>query len=92
LPFPFIFGFGNLSAWPFVLVLGLVSTGMAYLFFNLGLEKVEAGFASIIMIIVHPLVAILLAVVIISEELNLRIILGGVLLLLAGIYLEWHKR
>ncbi len=93
LPIPFIFGFGNLiNVLPLVLFLGVVSTGVAYLFYNLSLEKVEAEEASIIETITIPLVSIFLAVIIINEEINSRTILGGIILVFAGIYLETHKK
>jgi len=93
LPIPFIFGLGNiLNVLPLVLFLGFVSTGLAYLFYNLALEKVEAEEASIIETITVPLVSIFLAVIIIAEEINSRTILGGIVLVCAGIYLETHKK
>jgi len=92
-PFPFIYGFGNVQAvLPFILVLGLVGTGLTYLFLNLALEKMEAEMASITSIIIGPLVAVALAVLIINESLNEKILTGGALLILAGIYLETHSK
>ncbi|MFC1753889.1 DMT family transporter [Thermoproteota archaeon] len=93
LPFPFIFGFGNLSGvWVHVLILAIVSTGLAYLFYNLALQKIEAEIGSIIAMIITPLLSIILAVLIINETLNMRILLGGGLLVIAGVYLEMHKK
>lgn len=93
LPFPFIFGIGNIMAvWHYLLLLGIVSTGLAYLFYNLALEKIEAEIAAIISIIVSPLFAIFLAVVVINEDLNYRIITGGLVLIIAGIYLQTHRK
>ncbi len=93
LPFPIIQGLGNLSqVWIYVVLLGIVSTGLAYLFYNLALEKIEAEIGSIIATIITPLVSIILAVLIIGEQLNIRTITGGGLLILSGIYLEMHNK
>lgn len=91
LPFPFVYGLGDIQPVIFyVLVLGLFSTGLAYLFFNLALKRLEAGTSSIIVNVITPLIAIGLAVLVVQEELNFQIILGGSLLILAGVYLEMH--
>lgn len=93
LPFPFIFGWGNLSEvlW-LVLGLGIFSTGFAYLFHNLALEKIGAEISSIFIMLTMPLSGIVLAFFILGEELNLRIIIGGIILLAAGIYLQAHNK
>jgi drug/metabolite transporter (DMT)-like permease len=93
LPFPIYYGLGNLSSvWQYVLLLGFVSTGLVYLLYNLALEKIEAEIASIITTIISPIISIGLAVLIINEQINNRIIIGGALLIIAGIYLEMHNR
>ena len=93
LPFPFIFGWGNLSEviW-LVLGLGIFSTGFAYLFHNLALEKIGAEISSIFIMLTMPLSGILLAFFILGEELNLRIIIGGIILIAAGVYLQAHNK
>jgi drug/metabolite transporter (DMT)-like permease len=93
LPFPFIFGWGNLSEvlW-LVLGLGIFSTGFAYLFHNLALEKIGAEISSIFIMLTMPLSGILLAFFILGEELNLRVIIGGIILLAAGVYLQAHNK
>jgi drug/metabolite transporter (DMT)-like permease len=93
LPFPLVYGFGNITeVWIPLLLLGFVSTGLAYLLFNLGLQNVEAETASIINIIVTPLVAIPLAFFFVNEEITPRVILGGAILISAGIYLQLENR
>ncbi len=93
LPFPFIFGFGNITAiFVYVVLLGVVSTGLAYLMYNMALEHMEAETCSIIATIITPIISIILAVFIISEYVDWRIIIGGVLLIMAGIYLETHNK
>lgn len=93
LPMPFVFGFGNLAiAWPYVLFLGLVSTGTAYLFYNFGLQKIEAEEASVITTIINPIFAIVFAFLVIAETLEFKTIIGGTILIIAGVYLETHRK
>ena len=91
-PAPFIFGIqGVYTALPYIILLGIISTALAYLFLNLALEKIGAEISSLVLIIITPLTSILLAVLIIHEPINLRTIIGGTILIIAGIYLEQHK-
>jgi len=91
-PFPIIKGLGNISqVWPYVILLGVVSTGLAYIFYNLALETLEAEIGSIISTIITPLLSIILAVIIIKEPINLKTIIGGIVLISSGIYLESHN-
>lgn len=93
LPFPIMQGFGNISqVWIYVVLLGFVSTGLAYVFYNLALEKIEAEMGSIIATIITPSVSIILAVLLIGEQLNLKTIIGGGLLIISGLYLETHNK
>ncbi|MAG47887.1 hypothetical protein CL617_04740 [archaeon] len=94
LPFPFIYGFGSFSleSLKYILLLGFIATALQFLFYNMALKKVEAETDSLINTIVSPIVAIILAVLIISEPLNLRTIIGGSILVFSGIYLETHKK
>jgi len=94
LPFPFIYGLGNLSGsvmW-YVLGLGILSTGVTYLFHNLALEKIGAEISSIVIMISMPLAGIIGAFIILGEDLNVRVITGGVILIIAGIYLQAHEK
>lgn len=93
LPFPLIFGFGQIkSVWLLVLALGIISTALAYFLYNLALEKIEVEIVSLIYIIIGPLTAILLAYFFLGEGLNIRTIIGGSLLMVAGVYLQIHKK
>jgi len=90
-PAVFIWGLGNIGeVRMYVLWIWVISTGLAYLFFNFALEKLEAEVASIILMTIVPVVAIVLAVLRIKEGLNVRTIIGGVILICAGLYLELH--
>jgi drug/metabolite transporter (DMT)-like permease len=93
LPFPFIYGFGDVGAvLPWILGLGALSTGLGYLFYNLALEKIEAEIASIVEMIGVPIISVLLAVIIINEDLSAQIIIGGLVLVISGVYLELHNK
>ncbi len=89
LPMPFIFGFGKIS-WS-VVSLGVISSGAAYLFYNLGFEKVEAEIGSLITNILAPIAALFFAFTIIGETANNQVLIGGALLVIAGLYLKTHN-
>ena len=89
LPFPFFYGLGqwsSVSLW--LILLGIFPTGLAYLLLAYGLEKIEADMTSTLIMIATPLASIFLGYVIFHEILNGKIILGGILLLFSGIWLE----
>lgn len=94
LPSVFVFGFGTeigMAGFKNVIMLGVLCTGAAYLFYNLSLKRIEAEMGSIIELIVTPLVAVALAVVIVDEALLPTTVLGGSFLLLAGLFLQLHR-
>ncbi len=89
LPFALYFGFSGLeNVLISVLGLGVISTGIAYFFYNVGLEKIEAEIGGVITMIVSPVVAIVLAVLFIGESLTFNTIFGGMFLILAGLFLN----
>jgi len=91
-----IYGLADLAVilpyLPHLIVLGFVSTGLAYLLYNIGLEHIKAEKSSIIEAIFTPVFSIALAVIILSEQLNPQTIIGGGILIFAGIYLQTHIR
>ena len=89
LPFPFIFGFKISSVT--IPLIGVV-TAIAFIFYNLALQKMEVEIASITDIIIYPIFAISFAVLILEEAISWNIIVGGIILILAGIYLEFHNK
>ncbi len=92
LPFFILKGMGNINkALIYVIGLGVISTGLAYLFYNLTLKYLEADIASILVTTLTPIVSISLAVIIIGEKLTTATILGGTLLIFASVYLEMHN-
>jgi len=88
LPFPIIYGFGKISLA--IIALGIVSTGAAYLFYNMAYETLEAETGNLIANIINPVTAVFLAVLILGEGINIQVITGGVILIVAGIYLKTH--
>jgi len=88
-PAPFIYGLGSVS-WNYlwVIVLGVFSTGMAYLFLNLGLERISAESVSLIVMTTEPVVAIALSILFTGEILTVNVFTGGILILAAGTILE----
>jgi len=88
-PAPFIYGLGTIS-WNYIwiIILGVVSTGLAYLFLNYGLEKLQAETTSIIVMSTEPIVAIILAILVIGELLTLNVLAGGILIIAAGMLIE----
>lgn len=92
LPAPFIWGVGNIPQnWFWLLMLGILCTGLAYLLLSYGLEKVKAEDVSIISMISQPVFAITLAYFLLGDVPSGRMLIGGGVLLVAGIILEMKK-
>ncbi len=89
LPAPFLYGLGTVS-WNYlwVLLMGAASTGLAYLFLNYGLEKIQAETTSIISITTEPVVAILAAILVLGETLTPNVLVGGIMIIGTGVMLE----
>jgi len=89
LPFAVTSGLGNYTEalWQ-ILAIGIISTGMAYLLMNLAMQKIEAEISSIITLIITPLMAIVWAVLFLGEAINVKILVGGSLLIVAGLFME----
>lgn len=90
IPLPLIQGWGNtVSHLPLVLVLGIFSTGLAYLFLTYGLEKLCAGECSFFHEVSSILAGITLGVLIIGEVLTPNIVIGGIILLGSAVAIEY---
>jgi len=93
LPFPFIFGTGLLMKnIIYILMLGGLGTGLGYFFYNLALEKMEAEVAGLFAMILLPISSIIFGIIVIKEALPLMTIIGGLVLIGSGIYLELHSK
>lgn len=84
---PYVFiteGFGLFempsSSIPFILILGIVNTGIGFLLFFTGMENLK-GQSIAMLSYVDPFVAILISAIILQEQMTLVQILGGALLL-----------
>ncbi|MFJ8260329.1 DMT family transporter [Rummeliibacillus sp. NPDC094406] len=84
---PYVFlteGFGmfevSSSSIPFILILGIVNTGIGFWLFFSGMEKLK-GQSIAMLSYVDPFVAILISAIILQEEMTLVQMLGGALLL-----------
>lgn len=84
---PYVFfteGFGVFeapsSSIPFILILGVINTGIGFWLFFLGMEKLK-GQSVAMLSYVDPFVAILISAIILQEQMTFIQILGGALLL-----------
>lgn len=100
LPTLFIFGMGDLNQFTYypsmalylpttlwVICLGILSTGIAYLFMSLVLQHISANLYSLVDIIVSPVVASIFGYLIFGEIPSENMIYGGILLLVSGYWL-----
>ncbi|MGG0413428.1 DMT family transporter [Peribacillus simplex] len=84
---PYVFlteGFGifevSSSPIPFILILGIINTGIGFWLFFSGMEKLK-GQSIAMLSYVDPFVAILISAIILQEQMTIVQMLGGVLLL-----------
>ncbi|MBT2701569.1 DMT family transporter [Bacillus sp. ISL-40] len=84
---PYVFlteGFGifevSSSSIPFILILGIINTGIGFWLFFSGMEKLK-GQSIAMLSYVDPFVAILISAIILKEQMTIVQMLGGVLLL-----------
>lgn len=75
------------NSFPAVLGLVLISTLLGYSLFAKGLKETRAGLSSVILIIVEPFSAVVLAILFLGEQLSGTSILGGGLIILSGLIL-----
>lgn len=100
-PFVLIYGTGDmffmqhypalgfeLPAIVWVAGLGVFSTGVAYLFISLVLQRISANVYSLVDIIVSPVVAAFFGYLIFGEIPTQNMIYGGTLLILSGFWLS----
>jgi drug/metabolite transporter, DME family len=75
---------------PFLLYLGLVSTGVAYLIYMEGLKSTKATIAGIA-VLLEPLTATCLGILVFRETMGVNSAIGGLLLLGAIAILSFQK-
>ena len=76
----------TISSWIIILLLAVVATAVPTLAICGGLARIEANRASVLGI-AEPLAAVVLGVIVLSEPVTVRIVLGG-LLIVGGTYLS----
>ncbi len=93
-PMVFIFGIGTnfLNILPYLIFLGIFTTGVAYLLLSYGAQKLHADLVSIINMITVPLAAILFAMILINETPSIRILIGGTILISSGVVLHYIRK
>lgn len=70
-----------------VVGLGVGSTGVAYFFITIALNRISANVYSLVDIVVSPIVAAFLGFLVFNEIPSMNIVYGGVLLLASGFWL-----
>lgn len=70
----------NIKGWIFLLIVGLVHTGITYCLYFSSLKELP-GQKSAILSYIDPLVAVLVSVVVLKETMTLMQIIGGILIL-----------
>jgi drug/metabolite transporter (DMT)-like permease len=71
--------------WGEILLLGAGASGLAYMFYNLALQSVDASLAGVFANLI-PVVGVLSGIVILNEPISTRAIVGG-LVVMAGVWL-----
>ncbi|MBT3691220.1 DMT family transporter [Candidatus Woesearchaeota archaeon] len=94
LPFLFVGGIGdNFSkVLPFLVVLGVASTAIPYTLLAIAIKRLHVDTISIINTLTVPLSSILFAVILLNEILNIRLIIGGSILLISGVVLHYIRK
>lgn len=67
--------------------LGVISTGVSYLFIAYALKRIPAGVYSLVDVIVSPVVAAFFGLIILSEMPPISMVYGGAIVLTAGFWL-----
>jgi drug/metabolite transporter (DMT)-like permease len=70
------------EGWPYLLVLGVGPTGMAYLLYSEGIKRIKASQAGIVANI-EPLSTVILAFLILHESIGINVIVGMLLIFFA---------
>jgi drug/metabolite transporter (DMT)-like permease len=76
--------------WGEVLLLGGGASGLAYMFYNLALQDVDASQAGVFANLI-PVVGVLSGILILKEPISMRAIIGG-LVVMAGVWLTGSER
>jgi len=80
----------SLSDFFLLLYLGIMTTGVAYIFYTLGINKVETS-RGVLFFYTKPIIAMFLAWFILQEPLTIYFILGFCLIFISVMISEWEK-
>ena len=72
--------------------IGVVGVGLAYLYYDKSFEYADAGVVSIISIVFTPLITIIGSIILLGEELNIRVFIGAFFLLLSAASLQFFTK
>ena len=92
--FGLIFGFNppdTLQGWLLLISLGIFGTMVPILTLNYGIQMLGAAQSSVIMTL-QPVLAVILSTIIFSDVLSLQQWLGGILVILAILLLQWSPK
>ena len=91
----YVEGFGILSvssvSIPYILILGIVHTGIAYLLYFSSLQGLK-GQTIAVLSYIDPVFAIIISAIILKEQLGVLQIIGGVLILGSSFLSEFLNR
>jgi DME family drug/metabolite transporter len=93
LPFALVNGLDvgySAPGWLLLLYLGLIPTGLGYIFYLRGMRRTPATIAAIVALL-EPLISAVLAVTFLGERLSPTGALGGTLLLGSIVFLYWRQ-
>ncbi|MCH8520195.1 MAG: DMT family transporter [Nanoarchaeota archaeon] len=82
----------SMSAVLGTLWVGVVGVGLAYLYYDKSFEYADAGVVSIISIVFTPLITIVGSILLLGEELNVRVFVGAFFLLLSAASLQFFSK
>ena len=86
IPFPLIFGIGNVqTVFLPLLILGIFSTSITYLLLSYGLKGVSSETGALLVTLLFPIASIIFAYLIIGEIPAFKDYIGGALLLIAAV-------
>ncbi len=81
----------SVKALPYLAYIGIITTGIAYLFFFKGISKIGASLGSMAFF-VKPWIASFLAFIVLSEALNIQLIAGGILMASSLVIAYWPSK
>lgn len=79
------------SSIPYILILGIVHTGVAYLLYFSSLQKLK-GQTIAVLSYIDPVFAVIISAVVLKEQLSILQIIGGVLILGSSFLSEFLNR